>query len=263
MKLLLEAPCHPKNDAGTEAHAVICSNGQSKGGTGESKGGTWIDLLHGQSKGGTGTSSDLLLRPEQGWHMKFTSTARAEEANKVICSDGQNKGSTGARSCMLSRLEQGQHRCMKLYALTARARAAYGAILYAARERAVQGVQDRFQATSSPSKKQVLSATVASTHCKNDQGHIYLECRYLRQSSTLSSGIRKRKSTEAEEALPTPIKEVKTRWLKRAVSPFHHKATERPSGDLEGYWKHPAPDPGYEKHFWFSIARLVATRSWA
>eukprot|EP00983_Pelagomonas_calceolata_P083942 1156261-Pelagomonas_calceolata.AAC.2 len=36
--------------------------------------------------------------------------------------------------------------------------------------------------------------------------------------------LKKRKKTaEAEEALPTSIKEKETHWLRRAVSPLHHQ----------------------------------------
>eukprot|EP00967_Tisochrysis_lutea_P072630 scaffold96917_cov24-Tisochrysis_lutea.AAC.1 len=36
-------------------------------------------------------------------------------------------------------------------------------------------------------------------------------------------------------------------WLKRAGSPLHHKAgKERASGDQEGCWKHPTPEPSCE-----------------
>eukprot|EP00983_Pelagomonas_calceolata_P012465 399568-Pelagomonas_calceolata.AAC.3 len=51
---------------------------------------------------------------------------------------------------------------------------------------------------------------------------------------------------QAEKTLPSLIKEKETHWLRRAVSPLHHKATKRRSslphyndnnGDLEGYWK--------------------------
>eukprot|EP00983_Pelagomonas_calceolata_P002851 94141-Pelagomonas_calceolata.AAC.1 len=51
---------------------------------------------------------------------------------------------------------------------------------------------------------------------------------------------RKRKRKEelrrrAEETLPTSIKEKETRWLKRAMSPLHHKGGKRrASGGLEG-----------------------------
>eukprot|EP00983_Pelagomonas_calceolata_P051068 1142252-Pelagomonas_calceolata.AAC.1 len=55
-------------------------------------------------------------------------------------------------------------------------------------------------------------------------------------------------SGEAEETLPTSTKEKETHWLKRAISPFHHKAgTKRAIGDLEGHWKHLAPEPGCDK----------------
>eukprot|EP00983_Pelagomonas_calceolata_P039577 1137228-Pelagomonas_calceolata.AAC.5 len=47
------------------------------------------------------------------------------------------------------------------------------------------------------------------------------------------------------------MKEKETHWLRRAVSPLHHEATnfetENANGNLEEYWKHPAPEPGGEK----------------
>eukprot|EP00983_Pelagomonas_calceolata_P061542 1146871-Pelagomonas_calceolata.AAC.1 len=48
------------------------------------------------------------------------------------------------------------------------------------------------------------------------------------------------------------MKEKETHWLKRAISPLHHKAgTKRASGDLEGFWKHLALEPGCEEYACF------------
>eukprot|EP00983_Pelagomonas_calceolata_P056849 1144810-Pelagomonas_calceolata.AAC.1 len=55
---------------------------------------------------------------------------------------------------------------------------------------------------------------------------------------------------EAEETLPASIKEKETHLLKRAMRPLNHKAgTERATGDLEGCWKHRAPEPGSHSQF--------------
>eukprot|EP00983_Pelagomonas_calceolata_P016562 523028-Pelagomonas_calceolata.AAC.1 len=44
-----------------------------------------------------------------------------------------------------------------------------------------------------------------------------------------SSGNKKRKTTQAEETLPTSVKEKETHWLRRAVTLLHHKATKTTS----------------------------------
>eukprot|EP00983_Pelagomonas_calceolata_P038020 1136639-Pelagomonas_calceolata.AAC.1 len=53
---------------------------------------------------------------------------------------------------------------------------------------------------------------------------------------------------EAEEALPTSIKEEEKHCLKRAVNLPHHQAeTKRASGNLEGCLRHVAPASGCEE----------------
>eukprot|EP00983_Pelagomonas_calceolata_P085918 1156651-Pelagomonas_calceolata.AAC.2 len=49
---------------------------------------------------------------------------------------------------------------------------------------------------------------------------------------------KKRKTTQAEETLPTSIKEKETHWLRRAVSLLHHKATKKKK--LMGIWSTPS-----------------------
>eukprot|EP00983_Pelagomonas_calceolata_P047516 1140688-Pelagomonas_calceolata.AAC.1 len=59
---------------------------------------------------------------------------------------------------------------------------------------------------------------------------------------------------KAEEALPVSNKKKEADWLKRAMSPLHHKALnqEVPMGIWRvqpvSYWKQPAPEPGCEKY---------------
>eukprot|EP00983_Pelagomonas_calceolata_P040275 1137546-Pelagomonas_calceolata.AAC.1 len=55
--------------------------------------------------------------------------------------------------------------------------------------------------------------------------------------------------TGGEKTHPTSIKGKETHWLKRAMSPLHHKAygKERANKDLDGYREHPAPEPGCEE----------------
>eukprot|EP00983_Pelagomonas_calceolata_P121002 1160758-Pelagomonas_calceolata.AAC.13 len=68
------------------------------------------------------------------------------------------------------------------------------------------------------------------------------------------------RQTQAEKVLPTSIKGKEALRLRGAVSPLHHKAAkaENALGDLEGYCKHPAPEPGFEKYHasLFSCASL-------
>eukprot|EP00983_Pelagomonas_calceolata_P061477 1146848-Pelagomonas_calceolata.AAC.3 len=45
----------------------------------------------------------------------------------------------------------------------------------------------------------------------------------------------KEKTTKAEEALPTSIKDKETHWLRRAVSLLHQKATKKEK--LMGIWR--------------------------
>eukprot|EP00983_Pelagomonas_calceolata_P127062 1161364-Pelagomonas_calceolata.AAC.2 len=40
-------------------------------------------------------------------------------------------------------------------------------------------------------------------------------------------GGKKRKKLQAGKTLPTSIKEKETHWLRRAMSPLHHRATRR------------------------------------
>eukprot|EP00983_Pelagomonas_calceolata_P080083 1154984-Pelagomonas_calceolata.AAC.3 len=44
---------------------------------------------------------------------------------------------------------------------------------------------------------------------------------------------KKRKNRQAEETLPTSIKERETHWLRRVVSLLHHKATKTGSKEFE------------------------------
>eukprot|EP00983_Pelagomonas_calceolata_P061974 1147076-Pelagomonas_calceolata.AAC.3 len=44
-----------------------------------------------------------------------------------------------------------------------------------------------------------------------------------------------RQTTQAVETLPTSITEKETRWLRRAVSPLHHKAVKQKM--LMGIWR--------------------------
>eukprot|EP00983_Pelagomonas_calceolata_P000438 15141-Pelagomonas_calceolata.AAC.1 len=54
-----------------------------------------------------------------------------------------------------------------------------------------------------------------------------------------------------EETLPTSVKEKETHWLRRAASPPQSYKEEKAHEDLEGYWKHPPPEPGCEEHYYF------------
>eukprot|EP00983_Pelagomonas_calceolata_P007105 231717-Pelagomonas_calceolata.AAC.1 len=65
------------------------------------------------------------------------------------------------------------------------------------------------------------------------------ELLYYTPSSWVSVGLERKEELTRQR---TSIKGKKTQWL-RAGSPFHHKVGTKKAGeDLEGCWRHPAPE---------------------
>eukprot|EP00983_Pelagomonas_calceolata_P088013 1157096-Pelagomonas_calceolata.AAC.11 len=72
----------------------------------------------------------------------------------------------------------------------------------------------------------------------------------LKKRKTMYRKEKEKLCRQMELSLPkkSSIKEKGTHWLRRAVSPLHHKAAKTNANEnCKGSWKHPAPKPGCEK----------------
>eukprot|EP00983_Pelagomonas_calceolata_P104032 1158976-Pelagomonas_calceolata.AAC.7 len=66
-----------------------------------------------------------------------------------------------------------------------------------------------------------------------------------------SKGVdgKEKKNNVGNEETPSPSKDKETNWLRKLRSTYQKDGTEKASWDLEGHWKHPAPEPDSEEHF--------------
>eukprot|EP00983_Pelagomonas_calceolata_P031534 989126-Pelagomonas_calceolata.AAC.1 len=73
---------------------------------------------------------------------------------------------------------------------------------------------------------QLVSAQVNSRYPKSYMQHHAARRLEWAESFEFHPKEKKRKPTEAEGSLPTSIMEKETHWLRRVVSPLHHKGVK-------------------------------------